>query len=180
MKAEARRTRDFMKPETLTENPQRPTDVASGAVLGCGKWTQAEAIDLCVKVEAICPKFGCHVALTGGLLYKQGERKDCDLLFYRIRQVEQIDFDWLWDALNEIGLEMVSGFGWCYKGKYCGRSVDMFSPEEQGGEYNPDEVREAAHAGRADTAEMREPLNQHFGEQPNDGAMPRASNKNKT
>lgn len=39
-------------------------------------WTQKEAIELCVKIEAICPKYGCHVALTGGLLYKEGERKD--------------------------------------------------------------------------------------------------------
>ena len=102
-------------------------------------WTQNEAVELCKKVESICPKFGCHVALTGGLLYKEGQRKDCDLLFYRIRQVKDIDFDGLWMALGEIGFEKVTGFGWCYKSKYNGKSVDMFSPEEQGGEYGDDE-----------------------------------------
>lgn len=128
-----------------------------GSIGVLGGWTQQEAIELCVKVEAICPKYGCHVALTGGLLYKQGTRKDCDLLFYRIRQVDAIDFDGLWDALDEIGLEMVSGFGWCYKGKYNGKAVDMFSPEEQGGEYNPDAEqpnREVSHpAGRKPESE---------------------------
>lgn len=39
-------------------------------------WTQAEAIALCRKIEDVCPAFGCHVALTGGVLYKLGERKD--------------------------------------------------------------------------------------------------------
>lgn len=45
-------------------------------------WTQSEAIDFCKKIEAICIKYGCHVALTGGTLYGDGPRKDCDILFY--------------------------------------------------------------------------------------------------
>ena len=96
------------------------------------KWTQQQAIELCKKVEAICPQFGCHVALTGGLLYKDGERKDCDLLFYRIRQIAEIDFEGLFSALALIGLVKVSGFGWCHKATYEGKNVDMFSPEEEG------------------------------------------------
>lgn len=104
------------------------------------RWTQAEAIALCAAVEAVCPQFGCHVALTGGLLYKTGPRKDCDLLFYRIRQTPKIDIDGLWAALAEIGLTVLRGFGWCYKAKYQGRGVDCFFPEE--------------HAkGKADTAD---------------------------
>jgi hypothetical protein len=98
-------------------------------------WTAQEGIDLCIKIEAICPKFGCHVALTGGLLYKQGERKDCDILFYRIRDWEEIDSDGLFEALEEIGLVKCSGFGWCHKAKYQGRNVDCFFPEETDGEY---------------------------------------------
>lgn len=98
-------------------------------------WTQSEAIELCRKVESICPMFGCHVALTGGLLYKDGDRKDCDLLFYRIRQAREIDLAGLWDALRSIGLNKKSGFGWCYKAEFNGKHVDCFMPEEQGGEY---------------------------------------------
>ena len=96
-------------------------------------WLWSDAIDLCVEIEKICPRFGCHIALTGGLLYKQGARKDCDIVLYRIRQSPKIDFDGLWPALAEIGLKKVSGFGWCYKGTYQGKNVDMFSPEESGG-----------------------------------------------
>lgn len=99
------------------------------------KWTQAEAIELCKKVESVCPVYGCHVALTGGLLYKEGERKDCDIMFYRIRQRAKIDIDRLWDALRAIGLDKKSGFGWVFRAVYNGKSVDCFFPEEQAGEY---------------------------------------------
>ena len=99
------------------------------------QWTQETAIALCRKVEAICPQFGCHVALTGGTLYRDGPRKDVDILFYRIRQIEQIDTDGLFAALANIGLERKGGFGWCFKATYEGRAIDCFFPEEQGGEY---------------------------------------------
>jgi hypothetical protein len=103
-------------------------------------WTQADAIELCVKVEAICTVFGCHVALTGGSLYKQGPRKDCDLLFYRIRQQPGIKLNELWDALKLIGLDYVSGFGFCQKATYQGKPVDCFFPEEKDGDpYNSPE-----------------------------------------
>jgi len=102
-------------------------------------WTQEEAIDLCRKVEEIAPKYGCHVALTGGLLYKDGSRKDCDLLFYRIRQVEAIDKDGLFDELHRtLRLSEQSGFGWCHKAIYSlgslleDKPVDMFFPEGGG------------------------------------------------
>lgn len=93
-------------------------------------WTQAQAIALCSKLEEICPEFGCHVALTGGLLYKQGNRKDCDIVLYRIRQVETIDVKSLWRALNEIGVNMVGDFGWVVKADYQGKPSDFFFPEE--------------------------------------------------
>lgn len=99
------------------------------------EWDQSEALELCVKVEAICPAFGCHVALTGGLLYNQGPRKDCDLIFYRIRQVKKINLKGLWDALRVIGLNQTKGFGWCYYAEYNGKPLNFLLPEEQGGEY---------------------------------------------
>lgn len=93
-------------------------------------WVQQEAINLATKVESVCALAGCHVALTGGCLYKGGFRKDCDLLFYRIRQTENINLDVLWKLLSSIGLEMTSGRRWVFKGIYEGKSVDMFFPEE--------------------------------------------------
>lgn len=118
-----------------------------------GPWVQAQAIELCRQIEAICPAFGCHVALTGGLLYKDGERKDCDILFYRIRQVEVIDMDGLFDALATIGVVKVSGFGWCHKACFEGRQIDCFFPEEDSGEYEPEE--ESAADLRAEVAEFK-------------------------
>lgn len=44
------------------------------------------AVELCRIVEAGAANYGCHIALTGGCLYKDGDRKDFDLMFYRIRQ----------------------------------------------------------------------------------------------
>lgn len=99
------------------------------------KWTQAEAFDLCARIEAVCPPHGCHVALTGGLLYKDGPRKDADILFYRIRQVEEIDVDGLMGALKELGVEPGDDFGWCFKASYRGKQIDFFFPEREGDEY---------------------------------------------
>jgi hypothetical protein len=102
------------------------------------QWTQAEAVELCRRIEALCPEFGCHVALTGGTLYKDGPRKDLDLLFYRIRQRPKIDQDGLWiDLETVLGLKLQRGFGWCFKLEdRFGRKIDAFFPEEQGGEYD--------------------------------------------
>ncbi len=107
------------------------------------KWTRDQGLALCRAVEAICPAYGCHVALTGGLLYKDGERKDCDILFYRIRQVEKIDEEGLFSALATIGVQKTGGFGWCHKAEFEGRKIDCFFPEESGGEYvraEPDDL----------------------------------------
>lgn len=98
------------------------------------KWTQAQAIELCRKIEVIAPKFGCHVALTGGTLYHFGERKDADILFYRIRQVVEIDVDGLMDCLRGLGVEPGQDYGWCFKATYEARAIDFFFPERPGTE----------------------------------------------
>jgi hypothetical protein len=99
------------------------------------KWTQDQAIDLCRKIEVIAPKYGCHVALTGGTLYHYGERKDADILFYRIRQVEKIDVEGLMAGLASLGVVPGNDYGWCYKAKYEGRAIDFFFPEREGLDY---------------------------------------------
>lgn len=106
-------------------------------------WTRDMALELCRIVECIAPKFGAHVALTGGLLYKDGPRKDCDILFYRIRQVEEIDTDGLFTALALASVNRTGGFGWCIKAEWHGLPIDCFFPEESG-EYNGFDA--AAHA----------------------------------
>lgn len=103
-------------------------------ILGQTNWTQEEAIALCRAVEKVCPAYGCHVALTGGCLYKDGVRKDCDLIFYRIRQTPKIDVEGLFEALKAVGLYRLSGFGWIYKANWHSKPVDCLFPEEQGGD----------------------------------------------
>ena len=94
------------------------------------------AIKLAVKIHAIAPHYGAHVALTGGCLYKGGERKDIDFIIYRIRQVEKIDYEGLFAALESIGFDKPEGFGWIFKTKYNGVPIDLLFPEEEGGDYN--------------------------------------------
>ena len=96
-------------------------------------WDQKEAVALCRLVEGIAPQFKCHVALTGGSLYKDGLRKDADILFYRVRQVEALDKEGLLDALAANGFEHYRRFGWVIKAKYLGKDVDLFFPEYVGG-----------------------------------------------
>jgi hypothetical protein len=99
-------------------------------------WNVSQAIELCRRIEDIAPEFGCHVALTGGTLYKKGERKDLDILFYRIRQVDRVDIIGLFVALSKyLEVNYVSGFGWCFKAIYQGKNIDCFFPEEHGGTY---------------------------------------------
>lgn len=93
-------------------------------------WTREQLIELCIAIEAVCPPFGCHVAMTGGCLYKSGPRKDADLIFYRVRQRKYIDVDGLFRALAPLGLKRLAGFRWCWKFQYEGKRLDFLFPEE--------------------------------------------------
>lgn len=102
-------------------------------------WNQKDAIEFATMLEQVTPSFGCHVGLTGGCLYKEGERKDCDILLYRIRQAEEISINPLMDKLQELGLVIFKGFGFCYKCEWHGKSVDILIPEEPGGAYQDEQ-----------------------------------------
>lgn len=93
------------------------------------RWTQTEAVKLCRTLESIAPACGAHVALTGGCLYKDGPRKDCDILLYRIRQVQNIDTSRLFAALADVGVIVTRDCGWCVKAMYGELQVDLFFPE---------------------------------------------------
>jgi hypothetical protein len=97
-------------------------------------WIHEDALSLCKIIESVAPSFGGHVALTGGLLYKDGPRKDCDVLIYRIRQrAEPIDFYGLFDELKiRHGIELLADHGWCKKMRWMGRPFDLFDPESNG------------------------------------------------
>ena len=100
-------------------------------------WTQAEAVALCRQIEQIAPDYGLHVALTGGLLYKDGPRKDADILLYRVRdwQPGAIAWDALFEELRDkLGIkhDPMQDFGWCKKATWQGRSIDFFNPDDDG------------------------------------------------
>lgn len=98
-------------------------------------WPQKEALALCAELERFAPSCGCHVALTGGLLYKTGLRKNCDIVLYRIRQAAAIDYERFFTAIQSIGVFKISSFGFCHKGIAHGKLIDFLSPEEEGDEY---------------------------------------------
>jgi hypothetical protein len=105
-------------------------------------WTLVDAIDLCRRIEAVAPAFGCHVGMTGGVLYKEGPREDLDLVFYRIRQESSIDVQGLFAALAILGIQRVTNSDdwserWCIKARFEGRDIDCLFPEAKGGEYPP-------------------------------------------
>lgn len=106
-----------------------------------GKWTLEQAVELCCKVEPILASLGCHVALTGGVLYKDGPRKDCDLIVYR-EGVEfsaergpfedTVDRDALLKALEAAGLSISKEFTRVVKMRCGDKHVDLIFPELDG------------------------------------------------
>lgn len=103
-------------------------------------WNQAEAVAMCRAIEAVIPAYGYHIALTGGLLYKDGMRKDADILFYHICSATD-DWSGMWTALAFIGLKKLKGEEgmWCVKAEYEGKPVDcFFVPDGDDGTYGQD------------------------------------------
>ena len=78
-------------------------------------------------------QWGFHVALTGGCLYKDGSRKDADIVVYRVRQStsDGDHMEFLKAMQSAIGLTVLQGYGnnWCTKCHYQGRDLDILYPE---------------------------------------------------
>ena len=107
-------------------------------------WNQADAITMCRAIESIIPTYGYHIALTGGLLYKDGMRKDADILFYHICSAADRWSD-MWVALEFIGLKKLRGEEgmWCVKAEYAGKPVDcFFVPDGDDGTYGEEPAEE--------------------------------------
>ncbi len=87
-------------------------------------------IRLCkILFEKLSDK-GIYPALTGGLLYKSGNRKDIDIVLYRNRQsVEEFETIELKEILSVAGVEITGFFGFVTKAKWEGVVVDLFNPE---------------------------------------------------
>lgn len=88
------------------------------------------AVLICKELELIAPNFGIHIGLTGGCLYKESDRKDLDIILYRIRQVETPDLEDFYAYLVSLGWQMAKLHGWVQKMVTPdGTSVDFFYPE---------------------------------------------------
>lgn len=105
-------------------------------------WTQEQALILCVEFEKIAPKHGGHIALTGGTLYKEGVRKDLDILVYPIRG-KCFDWDGFFDEIEAVlGVNLDGDFGWCKKASYKGWHIDFFDPLAPAGNHTSGAVPE--------------------------------------
>jgi hypothetical protein len=105
------------------------------------QWTLEEALKLVREIHQHCPDLGYHVALTGGLLYKDGPRKDLDLIFYHIREGDQRSGAISTEMLGELewkikGFSISSDFGFVVKCYYNGKRIDCMFPEEEVGGYS--------------------------------------------
>lgn len=103
-------------------------------------WDTGSAIDFCILLEQIAPTYGAHVALTGGLLYREGMRKDCDIVLYRHGgRIEPIDRDGFKVACVEaLDMTTVRADGRVYKMLYEGKQVDfLFHDSDEAAFANP-------------------------------------------
>ena len=103
------------------------------------RWTLKLARDLCKRLELVVPNYGAHVALTGGVLYREGPRKDCDIVLYRHggRQLP-IDREGLLAVFKLAGMVSVRTDGRVWKMLWDGRQVDfLFHDTDEAAEANP-------------------------------------------
>ncbi len=100
-----------------------------------GSVSQETAIEICKEIYPKLSEEGFYPALTGGSLYKEGLRKDVDIIIYRNRQaVSQFEMTDIKDLLIELGFTDLEFFGFVTKSQYRGVSVDIFNPESAGGD----------------------------------------------
>ncbi len=100
-----------------------------------------EAVYQCIQLEQHAPDFGLHVALTGGCLYKGGERKDIDVVLYRVRQIPEPNLQGFFDKLVTYGWVEGKNHGWVQKMiSPSGQQFDFFYPERTQGEDEEDYV----------------------------------------
>lgn len=95
-------------------------------------WSLKEAVALCRLLESFAPNYGAHVALTGGCLYRDGLRKDVDILVYRIRQVEHIDWTGFFAECAKHNIHKIQDYGWCKKAVVNSKNIDFFDADDDG------------------------------------------------
>lgn len=95
-------------------------------------WTQKDALLLVQDIYEyfMADEFGVYPALTGGLCYKHGDRKDCDIVLYMNRQKALIpQKDVIKDLEGLPGLRFIRNCGFVTKWAYNDKPVDIMFPE---------------------------------------------------
>lgn len=95
-------------------------------------WVQSEALELAVKLEEVLSVVGWHVALTGGCLYKEAQRKDADFIVYRNDMSVEPNQITIIDAIRNVGLVCNAAYARVLKCTYGSKSVDIIMPELAG------------------------------------------------
>ena len=100
-------------------------------MIGTTPAMSAHIKNLAVILEEAASKYGMHIALTGGQLYKDGHRKDVDFLLYHASNSSQneaavINF---FRQLHKEGFSNILNFGRVTKMLYEGDSIDVLYPE---------------------------------------------------
>lgn len=95
-------------------------------------WTQEEALELAVVLESVLHPIGWHVALTGGCLYKEGQRKDADFIVYRNSPKVELKQSHVVYAIQKVHVTCVAVYTRVAKCLYKGKSVDIIIPEIDG------------------------------------------------
>lgn len=94
-----------------------------------------DGLDLCCELYLLLKPHGYFPALTGGLVYKNGERKDIDIVIYRHRQdIDHFEMPDIYNLLEKAGLNSFVYFGFVTKANWKGITVDLFNPETLGGD----------------------------------------------
>lgn len=104
-------------------------------------WSTLEAIALIKELEPLAAKCGYHLALTGGLLYKDGPRKDADIIIYRQRDMlkSEEQLRRMFTMFEARGVSIAGIYDnsaqWIRKATYNGKSIDFLYPEGGHGSY---------------------------------------------
>lgn len=96
-----------------------------------GKHTE-KALELCRILYEGLKDYGYYPALTGGSLYKDGERKDFDIVIYRNRENLPFEIPDIEKYLSDCGVKIIESFGFVTKCTWEEFDVDLFNPESKG------------------------------------------------
>ena len=94
--------------------------------------TQQDGINLCKILYDKLSPLGFYPALTGGLVYKDGPRKDIDIVIFRNRQNhDSFETTQIFHILASVGVKITGWFGFVTKAEWNGFTIDLFNPETE-------------------------------------------------